>query len=489
MKTTFKRISALVMAVLVFMTAFVPSYAFIEDDIVWVDKDLMWAAGWEKEYENAVILFPGSDDSEMNVSWYSETESQPRVVVSEDSLLSRDTETFTGYCVETYDGDFSNKVTITGLEAGKVYHYRCYSEGFESAIYYFKTDEDENEFTALYMTDIHITHMNNDVLDEAELKRTSGIFNDTLNEAYIRHMPSILLSTGDQASYGLQSEYKGFSSPLVLKTIPVATTIGNHDRKGVAYKTFTNMPNQDDALVSSYIGDDYWFRKGDVLFLVVDSNNASGMDHRNFVRDAVRANPDAKWKVMMAHHDLYSGRLPNRESENQLLRWVWGPIADEFGIDLFLLGHSHYYTVSNPIYNQKSVADYQPVMKDNEGTVYMVSGSITRPRDDDEIGLNEEWIGYANVPDDRIIYNVLDFTEDSIVVSSYYTGERDAFNSYKIVKTTHKGGHPDLIIPSPIDGFVRFIGTIYAFFNNIGVYDDLTGRYGFDVNFFDIVFA
>ena len=103
------------MAVLIFVTAFVPSYAA---------TDLLWTASWEKEYENAVTLFPGSDESEMNVSWYSETESQPRVVVSEGISLSGDSETFTGYCVKTYDGDFSNKVTITGLEEGKTYYYK-----------------------------------------------------------------------------------------------------------------------------------------------------------------------------------------------------------------------------------------------------------------------------------------------------------------------------------------------------------------------------
>lgn len=481
MKKAFKKIAAIMLAITLFATAFVPSFA--------ASTDYLWEASWEKEYENAVVLFPGSDNSEMNVSWYSSTESTPEVIVSEGYYLTDDAEVFKGYCVKTYDGDYSNKVTIMGLEAGKTYSYKCISSGFESAQYSFKTDKNENEFTAVYMTDIHVTHINDDVLDDDELKRTAGIFNNTLNEAYLKHSPSILLSTGDQASFGLQSEYKGLVSPLLLKSIPIATTIGNHDRKGVAYKTFTNMPNQADSLVSSYIGDNYWFVKGDVLFLVMDSNNASGIDHRNFVKNAVKANPDVKWKVMMAHHDLYSGRIPHRESENELLRMLWSPIADEFGIDLVLLGHSHYYTVSNVLYNQKAVSDYQPVMTNPEGTVYMVSGSITRPRDDDELGLNEEWIGYANVPDERIIYNVLDFTEDSIAVSSYYTGENEPFNSYKIVKTSNDGGHPDVIIPSPFDAFVRFVGTIYGIFNNIGVYDDITGRYGFDVGFFEVVFG
>ena len=479
MKT--KRFFSVILAVMLVFTAIVPSFAS--------SSDLLWHASWETEYDNGVILFPGSDNSEMNVSWYSKTESEPKVVISEGYFITDNAKTFTGYCVETdYFDDFSNKVTITGLEAGKTYSYKCYSEGFESALYHFETDENPNEFTALYMTDIHITGVKDEELNQDEVKRTAGIFNDTLNEAYLKHNPSILLSTGDQASYGLENEYKGLASPLLLKSMPIATTIGNHDRKGVDYKTFTNLPNeQKNAMVSSYVGSNYWFTKGDVLFMVMDSNNGSGMDHRNFVKEAVKANPDAKWKIMMAHHDLYSGRIPHRESETELIRMIWAPIADEFGIDLFLLGHSHYYTVSNVLYDGKTVAPYSSDMKDNEGTVYMVSGSITRPRDDSEIGLNEEWIGYANTPDERIIYNVLDFTEETITVSSYYVGENTPFNSYKITKTSADGGHPEQKFPSIFDAFVRFVGTVYAWFNNIGVYGDLKD-YGYDVNFFEIVF-
>lgn len=478
MKKLSKRLLSVVLAAVVMLTAAVPSFAL---------TDVAWEAGWSEEYNNGVVLFPGSDNSEMNVSWYSATESVPEVRVSENALFTS-YKTYTGYSVEAPDGDYSNKVTITGLEAGKTYYYKCISAGFESNVYYFETDADENEFTAIYMTDIHVSHIKDEVLDEQELKRTASNFNSLLNEAKLLHDPSILLSMGDQASDGLETEYKAYSSALALKTMPVATTIGNHDRKGIAYKTFTNVPNEDDdAMVSSYIGDDYWFVKGDVLFLVMDSNNGSGLDHSNFVKEAIKANPDVKWKVMMAHHDLYSGRIPHRESENQLLRLLWAPIADENGIDLVLLGHSHYYTVTNVLYENKTVSDYAPVMTDPAGTVYMVSGSINRPRSDSEIGLNEEWIGYANTPDDQVIYNVLDFTEESITVSSYYKGTTEPFNSYKIVKTSNDGGHPDEW-PSLFNGFVKFVGTVYALFNNIGVYGDLKDA-GYDVNFFDVAFG
>lgn len=479
MKTVSKKVLSIFVALVISLTAVVPSFAA---------SDLTWKTLWDSEYENAVMLSPGSNSSEMGISWYNTDDSEPKVLIGTDSALA-DAKTVKGESIKTYDGDYANKVTVKGLEAGKTYYYQCVSGDFESEVYSFETDANPDEFTALYMTDIHITAVEDDLPSQAELERTAEIFNGVLDEAYSKHDASILLSTGDQGSYGLQSEYKGLSSALALKSIPIATTVGNHDQKGVAYKTFGIKPNEKtDNIVSSYIGNDYWFRRGDVLFLVVNSNNASGIDHRNFLRDAVKANPDAKWKVLMAHHDLYSGRLPHRESENALLRLIWTPLADEFGIDLVLLGHSHYYTVTNVIYNQKTVQPYADTMTDPEGTIYMVSGSITRPRgSDDELGLNEDWIGAWNTPDERTIYNVLDFTEDSITVSSYYAGEENSFNEYTIVKTDKDGGHPDKISPL-YNPAIRFIGTIVAFFSNFGVYDDITNRYNFDVNFFDVVF-
>lgn len=471
MKKTSERLLSVILAVVIILTAVVPSFAYSRGEF--------WENLWNEEYNNGVVLFPGSDNSEMNVSWYSETESTPKVLVTEELIFDNAKE-FTGYSIAAPDGDFANKVTITGLEPGKTYRYKCISEGFESNEYFFETDANEDEFSAIYMTDIHISHDDN---NPNGIKESAMKFNSLLDEAVLKSNASILLSAGDQASVGYETEYKGLASAAALKMIPIATTIGNHDRKHIAYKTFNNVPNEDDPMISSYVGSDYWFTKGDVLFLVMDSNNASGIDHRRFVKDAVKANPRAKWKVMMAHHDLYSGRLPHRESENELLRLLWAPIADEFKIDLVLLGHSHYYTVSNVMYNNEAVQPYSSTMTNPKGTVYMVSGSITRPRNDSDLGLNEEWIGFANTPDQQAIYNVLDFTSNSITVSSYYQGQDEAFNSYKIEKSTAQGGHPNST-PPLYNMFIRFIGTVYAMFNNIGVYNDLKDA-GVEVNFFE----
>lgn len=445
-----------------------------------------WENVWSStDAQAGLVMFVGSDESERNFTWYTETQNTPSVIVS-TSVTFNGAEEYLGTSVKATDGDYANHVTVTELEADTVYYYKCISGEYESEVYSFKT-EDDNEFKAVYMTDIHITGDKDNV---ESLKETSFKFNNTLEDVLAKESDvSLVLSTGDQASDGLECEYKAFATSPILKSVSVATTIGNHDLKGAEYKTFTNLPNEyDDAKISSYIGDDYWFVKGDVLFLVVDSNNASGKDHFKFVKKAVESNPDVKWKVMMAHHDLYSGRIPSRESENGLLRMLWAPIIDEFGIDLVLLGHSHYYTVTDVLYNNKIVAPLESTMTDPNGTIYMVSCSINRPRADDDIGLNEE-IGFDYLTQEPT-YNILTCKNDSITVESYEVGAEEPFNSFTIVKTSEDGGHEfdKGLFKTLFNRFVRFIGKVVAFFGNIGRLYDLRED-GFDVKIVDGLFG
>ncbi|MBQ8026902.1 MAG: metallophosphoesterase, partial [Clostridia bacterium] len=295
-------------------------------------------------------------------------------------------------------------------------------------------------------------------------------------------------SAGDQATDGLRDEYVGLCSPEYVKSIPFATVIGNHDRKCVDYRFFTFQPNTADMMLKSYVGTDYWFVKGDVLFLMMDSNNISMGDHRRFVKNAVEANPDVKWRVAVFHHDLYSARIPHRESENELLRMMWAPIADEFGFDLCLLGHSHYYTISNVMYNNETVTATANggTVKNAEGTVYMVSGSLNNPRNDDEIGLSEN-IGHSYLTEEKI-YNLIDFSEDSIVINSYTVESDENIGSLTIEKTSNEGGHSYKTPAKWYYPLVEAISFIAGFFNNIGRYYDNT-QLGFDIPLFEGLFG
>lgn len=473
MKKISKQILAIVLALSVMMSMTVTSFAsFSTWDIAWNTDDA----------KAGITVFVGSNETERNFSWYSATESSPSVRIGESTLSLK---TVNGTCVKAPDGDYANKVTVTGLKADTKYYYQCVSGDFTSKIYSFETHSGD-DFSAIYVTDVHVTQ--NDINDENSLYNTSKMFNNTLRDALSKNDDiSLVLSAGDQATQGLESEYKAYSVGMYGTGLSVATAIGNHDRKGVAYKTFTNMPNEDTESLSLYIGNDYWFVKGDVLFLVMDSNNGNGTGHASFIESAIKANPNVKWKVMMCHHDLYSGRIPHRESENSILRMIWGPLADEYGIDLVLLGHSHYYTVTNVLNNNKVVSPLAAEMIDPEGTIFMVSCSLGRARNDEEIGLNS-YVGFDYLTENAV-YNILDFTQDSITVNSYELGAEKAFNTFTIKKTTADGGHGEIgYFTSLWNKFVRTVGAVYTLFNNITLYSDLKDA-GYDIDFMDCVFG
>ena len=96
----------------------------------------------------------------------------------------------------------------------------------------------------MYVTDVHITEIDDG--NPNSLSDTSYRFHQTLEDALSKNKNiSLLLSAGDQATEGLEGEYMAFSSSPLLKSISVATAMGNHDRKGAAYKLFKNVPNED----------------------------------------------------------------------------------------------------------------------------------------------------------------------------------------------------------------------------------------------------
>lgn len=476
MKTSIKKISSLVLVLAMLLTMSLQSFG--ASAATW--DDVFYSA----DADAGIIMFAGSNESERGFSWYTATQGVPSVKVSENKDLSN-AATFSGTSLKAPDGDYANKVTVTGLKENTTYYYRCEGAGFTSSVYSFKT-AGGYEFSAMYVTDIHITK--DDTENPDSLKDSAEKFSKVYAEACEKNSNiSLILSAGDQATQGLECEYKALTAGENLKSVSFATTMGNHDRKGIAYKTFKNVPNEDkDANIISYNGSDYWFVKGNALFLVMDSNSGNGQSHAEFIRKAIELNPDVKWKIMMCHHDLYSGRIPHRESENQFLRMLWGPIADEFGIDLVLLGHSHYYTVTNVLFNGKTVSDLEPQMTNPEGTVYMVSCSVTRPRNDAEIGLNEEWIG-ADYLTNKATYNILDFTEDTVTVNSYEEGSKKPFNSFTITKTSEDGGHGEISMFAEIKNlFVRLVGMIYTYFNNYSIYFELKEK-GYDVSFIEVV--
>lgn len=480
MKTTKKAVAVILALIMLFAcsgNAFATDTAKEKWDEAWQTK--------ENEINSAVTMFPGSDEYSRSVAWYSESDEGYVLVTGENS-----TEKFPAKAKKTAQGDYRLSSTLENLNEG-TYTYKCFSGDYESETYSFTVENSDEVFTAMYVTDIHVSESDDNYSLCDEAYRTNLTFSAASEKAKANgDSLDLILSAGDQASLGLRSEYAGLSANEFTKSIPLATSIGNHDRKSVDYKYYTALPNESQLIkFKSYIGTDYWFRQGDVLFLMFDSNNASMAGHRYFAMDAVAKNKDCKWRVGVFHHDLYGGRIPHRESENAFLRFMWANIADEFGLDLCLLGHSHYYTMSNVLYCNKTVESIEgkSSVTDPKGTVYMVSGSINHPRDvldgDGNVPPVGENIGYSYLTSE-MIYNLLEFRNDSITIKSYTVESDEMINTFTINKTDKKGGHNYVSPLTFLDPLVHFVSRIVNIINNVSMYEKYKDQ-GHDVGFFE----
>ncbi|MBQ8766921.1 MAG: metallophosphoesterase [Clostridia bacterium] len=457
------------------------SYALLDE----IDRGL-WDTAWESKTETveaAVTMFVGNDENDRTIAWYSDADEGYVELIN-----IKGSEKIEAVARQTAEGDYRLYTTLTDLEAG-LYTYKCVSGEYESELYTFTIEDNENS-TVLYVSDIHVTEDNEE--SPNELCDTSYLWNEVLEEAVKTaalegNTIDAVVSGGDQASEGLRNEYEGLSSPALLKSIPFSVSVGNHDRKSVGYKDYTANPNEADQTFKSYIGSDYWFRQGNALFLILDSCNVSMREHYEFMESAVEQNEDAVWVIAVMHHDMFGGREPWLDSENAMLRLLWTPFFDEFGVDMVLYGHSHYYSVSNVIYGRETVEEtgHNAELTDPQGTVYIASGSITRHASvlDDEgntppVGENA---GYTHVEEAETIYNLMEFTDDTLTFKSYSSENDEEFNRITITKTSKQGGHSYKNSAWYLKPIAFFVGRIVNIINNVDMYNRYKEQ-GFDVS-------
>lgn len=329
-----------------------------------------WAvfnSNWPSIQSNTglVNLTPGADSSQINFAWYSNTQETPAVRVSAKSDMSGFT-TFSGQPNKSFTSSngstyYSSKVTTTGLQANTTYYYTYYSNGAWSAAPTSFTTGNPSNFSFLWAGDPQIGSSQGDVNDSgATLSEAQADINDafnwnaTLTTALQAHPGfNFVLSAGDQCQYSTggtnalpEQEYAGFAFPSLLRSLPVATTIGNHDSKHSDLQYHYNDPNTVTASAPSPAGNDYYYSYGNALFIVLDTNNLNMADHQNTLKAATQAYPNAKWRIVSFHQDVYGSGNDHSDSDGIVLRTQITPLMKAYDIDVVLNGHDHSYSRS-----------------------------------------------------------------------------------------------------------------------------------------------
>ncbi len=172
-----------------------------------------------------------------------------------------------------------------------------------------------------------------------------------MNRLYEKTPFSIVLMLGDLVYPDGEWEtlgtrlYKKVYAPLMQKGVRFRPALGNHDvrygyRKGTI--EYYKMPHRF-----------YAFSQGNVDFFALDTNI---MDkHQLQWLDNALSHSTAQWKVVYAHHPLYSSG--EHRSNRPLIKQL-EPLFTQHHVDFYLAGHDHDYERFRPI----------------KGTVHIVSG-------------------------------------------------------------------------------------------------------------------
>lgn len=437
-------------------------------DTVWNKKDDQGNLTGEGEsYDSSrIILTPGKTAKDLGFAWYSQKKGEPAVKIGKKEDLS-DAQEFKGTATEinrsnqknTYKA--SNKVTVEGLFEENTTYYYSYTDDVKNPVWsevQSYTTKKTTNFQTILVGDPQIGASGSQgqgTADDINIAVDTFNWNKTLEQAKITAPnASFILSAGDQIDYAgtdssdgknvRESEYAGFTYPALLRMLPLATTIGNHESKGTDYKYHYNNPNSEDELGSTNSGSDYYFSYGNVLFISLNSNNRNTVEHRELLKKAVESNPDAKWKVVMFHHDIYGSGQPHSDTDGANLRALFAPLMDEFGIDMCLTGHDHSYARSYLMADGTAIQYDDSVAINPEGTLYIAAGSASGSKFYKLATTKQYYIAERSntqIP----TFSTIDFSDESIVIKTYdYNGNKYA-DDYTLYKTGEKVSMKDLI--------------------------------------------
>lgn len=458
---------------------------------------------WEKEWETLkndwtqISLSPGSNATELNFAWYTPKQTNddhsnanvPKLIIGEghnmknakvyeaEQTAVKDERDNNG---ETYN---SNKVTATGLKENKTYYYSYENgNGYTKPAKY--TTKSTNNFSFAFVGDPQIGSSNElkgkdtkEFYDAQSNAVKSDAFNwsSTLNAALEKtdDQLSFVVSAGDQIQTTKKKlpnkdaskseiEYTGYLSPEALKSLPVATTVGNHDADNANYTYHFNRTNASELGSNKVVGGDYYFKYGNALFIMLNTQDTNVAEHKQFIEQTVAANKDCKWRIVTLHQDIYGSAEHSNEPEITNLRYQLTPIFEQNDIDAVLTGHDHAYSRSKMLLGGTKANDYtdekdqkyltylksimdekaiETVKKQGssvinpEGVLYMTAGSSSGSKYYDLVPRQQTYIAHR-WQEDVPTYSVVDITENSLTINTYRTDNDEKIDeTFSITKS------------------------------------------------------
>jgi len=288
------------------------------------------------------IQNPDGATSTMTVEWWTDTAGDGSVEYGPTPALGfTATVPQTGSC-EVGSAGTCHVVPLGGLLPGTRYYYRLRTNG---------TVVQDTGPSGPYFTTLRTP------LDPSDLFFTvvgdwGGATSQEQNVASLQDAadPQITVSVGDNAyEFGTQSEWDSNALPYYqnnFRRIPFFPALGNHDLYSVGNPNWASSAEIKMFLLprnGTQPERFYSFDHGDAHFTVLDSNSCCDATQLSWLANDL-ATTTRKWKFAFFHHTPYScasGFFSN--GSNLAVRTSWGPLFEQYGVDIVFDGHDHLY--------------------------------------------------------------------------------------------------------------------------------------------------
>ncbi len=316
-----------------------------------------------------------------------------------------------------------HKVLLSGLEPGTRYYYTI--GGFRDTL----QSGPDNYFYTLPLAGSHGVYRIGIFGDCGN----NSINQRNVRDQFIKYLDTsyltawILLGDNcypDGTDAEFQSNFFNIYKDNLLKKYPLFPAPGNHDYHDIEfsaavaqkthsvayYQDFSVPENGESGGVPSHAKAFYSFDIGNAHFLSLDSYGKEDNEYRlydtagpqvQWIKKDLEANTNKTWVIAYWHHPPFTMGSHNSDNETELvrIRENFIRILERYGVDLVLCGHSHNYersrlmkgyygrdadfdstkyNISNSSGKNDGSLNSGPYIKDsrqNEGTVYVVSGS------------------------------------------------------------------------------------------------------------------
>ena len=342
-----------------------------------------------------ILLQPGANKSEMNFTWFSQSQEQGVIKYAKESELVGGELPENAASVTATRGDYdkkagyvNNKATITDLKPDTTYYYQLINGNDKTELKSFKTGAD-GDFSFAFVGDPQIggsgdnDRLSSDLITQ-HLKAEAEWWGMTLDQIKNEGV-DFIMSAGDQTDthaynywdktdvtgiYGIhEQQFDAFANQDVLQGLPIVTVTGNHDDDTYpVYADHVNVPNmlkKEDGTYygatytggTNFTGADYYFTYNNVLFLVLNANTyyhdrTNSDEHLDFIDRVINeetAGQNFDWIITLYHESPYGSSYHQDEDRDEQdsyarIRSHLVPKLYEAGVDLVLSGHDHCYT-------------------------------------------------------------------------------------------------------------------------------------------------